>query len=134
MGRKSAQKGVMIVDDDPSRRKKLFEVVRLVGVNVFSAVNGAEALGHIPREQPDLIIVNLDSDKTGGIEFVRRLRTYGMGQKVKVLGIVGKDEKKRQAASAVGADELLEQDTPPNQMVEIVGKYLGIKKIQIPSS
>ncbi|RME21717.1 MAG: response regulator, partial [Deltaproteobacteria bacterium] len=78
----SSKKSVMIIDDDLRRRKKVYDVLKITGFDIFSASTGQEAMGRLPREKPRMVIVNAASAAVDGIEFIRRLRTYGMGQKM----------------------------------------------------
>jgi CheY-like chemotaxis protein len=126
------RKGVMIIDEEPARRKKFYDVVKLTGVNVSSAVDGTEAMGRLPREQSDVVIVNMYSKLVGGFSFVKELRTYGLGQKMKVIGVVESSEDDSSSAKAAGADDVMQPDVEPYELIEIACKYLGISKIEIP--
>jgi CheY-like chemotaxis protein len=126
------RKGVMIIDEEPARRKKYFDVVKLTGVNVSSAVDGTEALGRLRREQSDVVIVNMYSKSVGGFSFVKELRTYGLGQKMKVIGVVEDSENDSSSARAAGADDLMEPGVQPYELIELACKHLGINKIEIP--
>jgi CheY-like chemotaxis protein len=127
------RKGVMIVDEEPARRKKYYDVVKLTGVNVSSAVDGTEAMSRLPREQSDVVIVNMYSKVVGGYSFIKELRTYGLGQKMKIIGVVENSEKDSPSAKAAGADDLMEPDVEPYELIELACKHLGIRKIEIPN-
>jgi CheY-like chemotaxis protein len=126
------RKGVMIVDEEPARRKKYYDVVKLTGVNVSSAVDGTEAMSRLPREQSDVVIVNMYSKVVGGYSFIKELRTYGLGQRMKIIGVVENSEKDSPSAKAAGADDLMEPDVEPYELIELACKHLGIRKIEIP--
>ena len=40
---------------------QIFEVLMAAGVDLDSAIDGDEAMSRIPREQPDLVLVNMMS-------------------------------------------------------------------------
>ena len=126
------RKGVMIVDEEPARRKKYYDVVKLTGVNVSSAVDGIEAMDRLRREQSNVIIVNMYSKVVGGFGFVKELRTYGLGQKMKIIGVVENSENDGSSAKAAGADDLMEPDVEAYELIELACKHLGISKIEIP--
>jgi len=131
--RGSVRKAVMIVEDDPQRRKYFFEILDLTRVDVLSAVDAEEAMRLARRQQPELILLNMFSDKTDGVSFLKQLRCFGLGQKMIVLGMVGdEDEKAHAAASNAGPDKLLERQPAPHLVLELVAGYLGIKKIEVP--
>ncbi|MBW1809530.1 MAG: response regulator [Deltaproteobacteria bacterium] len=131
MGLFGKRKAVMIIDDDMVRRKKLYDVLKLTGFDLISAINGKEAIGKIPREKPKLVVINMNSAVVFGIDFIKELRTYGMGQQITVIGMVTAEEEERKRTRAAGADDLLDQDFAPYALVELVCKYLKIEKINI---
>jgi CheY-like chemotaxis protein len=126
------RKGVMIIDEEPARRKKFYDVIKLTGANVSSAIDGTEAMTRLRREQSEVIIVNLYSKSVGGYSFVKELRTYGLGQKMKIIGVVENSENDSGSARAAGADDLLEPDVEPYELIELACKHLGISRIEIP--
>jgi len=125
------KKSVMIVDDDRGRRKKIYDILRLTGFDLFSATSGTEAMGKLPREKPQLLLVNMFSAAVSGLDFLKELRTYGMGQKMTVIGMVVEENGERKRVTAAGADDLLEEDFAPYKLVELVSKHMGIDKIEI---
>ncbi len=131
--RRGVRKCVMILEDEPGRRKYFHEILRLTRVDVACAADAEEGLEVARHDQPELILLNLFSDKADGVSFLKRLRSFGLGQKMVVLGMVGdEDAKAHAAASSAGADKLLERQPAPHLVLELVAGYLGIKKIEIP--
>ena len=131
MGLFGNTKAVMIIDDDKIRRKKLYDVLKLTGFDLISAVNGKEAIDKIPREKPKLVVVNTESAIVFGTDFIKELRTYGMGQQIIVIGMVAEEEEQRKRTMASGADDTLNQNFAPYALVEMVCKHLKIEKINI---
>lgn len=121
----------MIIDDDTRRRKHFYDVLKLTGQDIYSAARGGDAMERLPREKPLLILVNMESAEVGGLNFIKDLRTYGMGKKMKVVAVVDEDKQKK-LATAAGADGFLELATPPFEVLELVAEQLGIDKIEIP--
>jgi len=130
-----SRKAVMIVEDDPRRRRDLYEVLRLTRVDVLSSADGDEAMRIVRREHPELILLNMFSHKTGGLEFLKELRHYGMGQKIVVLGMVGDESiQLQEAASLAGANKLLERNPLPHVVLELILAYLKVERIDIPKN
>jgi DNA-binding response OmpR family regulator len=123
----------MIVDDDPSRRREIFEILRTAGVDVVSASTSEEAMRSVPREKPDLIVVNLVSKGVDGMGFIKELRMYGMGQKIPVAGMVADDKQMKKNARAAGANEILDRNPNPHELVELITKVLGIREFNLPT-
>jgi two-component system, NtrC family, response regulator AtoC len=65
---------VLIVDDDPASRRLLEVRLRPLECDVATAGNGEQALMAIRKEVPDLVLLDLQMPKMGGIEVLRALR------------------------------------------------------------
>ena len=65
---------ILVVDDDPSNRKILTELLRDSGHHLLEACDGAEALESARAWHPDLIITDLLMPTMDGYEFTRQLR------------------------------------------------------------
>jgi CheY-like chemotaxis protein len=128
---KSRRKVIMIIEDDPARRKRLYEVAKLTGSDLLSASSGGEALQRIPREQPDLILINLFSEKVLGMDFLRALRGFGLGKKIPVLAML--HEEQRELAVSYGTNEIFELDPPPHKLLEKICQHLGINRVELPN-
>lgn len=125
----------MLVEDDARRRHQLYEVLKLTRVDVISAVDSEQAMELVRREHPELILLNMHSEQTRGIAFLKELRCFGLGQKIIVLGMVGdEDEQYQKAASLAGADKLLERNPAPHLVLELVLGYLKIERIKVPQN
>src|SRR5215470_83602 len=94
---------VLIVDDDRDVRAILVESFRLSGFDVVAAANGLEALLYVKREQPDAVVLDLMMPRLGGVEALKRIRSYNPG--IRVLVVTGNidPELQRQATAAVAA-------------------------------
>ncbi|MBW2699358.1 MAG: response regulator [Deltaproteobacteria bacterium] len=134
VGRRS-RKVVMLVEAEPARRKYLYDILKLTRVDVVSCANEEEAMLAARRDQPSLILLNMFSDETEGMSFLRQLRCYALGRQMIVLGMVGdEDESLHKAASLAGADKLLERNPAPYLVLELVAGYLKIQKIEVPGN
>jgi CheY-like chemotaxis protein len=66
---------ILVVEDDEAIRGLVSEVLRDDGYQVCEAANGLEALGHIARARPDLIVLDLMMPVMDGWTFVEKCRT-----------------------------------------------------------
>lgn len=84
---------VLIVDDSNFIRQVLrsnLEKLKLAKKNIFTAINGQDALSKIPAlKNLGLIITDLQMPKMDGLEFVKRVRGTPVGPQVKVVAISG---------------------------------------------
>ena len=65
---------VVVVDDDPSIRETLAELLRIWGWQAETAGNGLEAIEKIRSFHPTAVISDLHMPRMGGIELLRALR------------------------------------------------------------
>jgi DNA-binding NtrC family response regulator len=69
---------VLIVDDDPASRRLLEVRLRPLECDVATAGNGEQALSAIRKDPPDLVLLDLQMPRMGGIEVLRALRQDGI--------------------------------------------------------
>ena len=67
---------VLIVDDDPVVLKFVKASLQAMDCETLTAMDGAEALGIIERELPDLIILDVRMPKMDGFEVCHRVREW----------------------------------------------------------
>src|ERR1700761_3929502 len=93
---------ILIVDDHPvmcsglSNLLGMYEEILVIG----SAGSGAEALMVIPREKPDLVLLDLRMPGIDGISVIQELRKSPDSPKVIVLTSYAQDELIYQAIKA----------------------------------
>ena len=69
---------VLIVDDDPASRRLLEVRLRPLECDVATVTNGEQALTAIRKDMPDLVLLDLQMPRIGGIEVLRALRKEGI--------------------------------------------------------
>ena len=65
---------ILVVEDEPDLRALYRENLGDGGHDVVTAANGAEGLGVVAREQPDLVVLDLMMPVMDGYEFLDHLR------------------------------------------------------------
>jgi two-component system chemotaxis response regulator CheY len=109
---------VLLVDDEPHIRKfiglllKQFSDPRLI-----EAANGEEALEIYARERPDLVLLDLNMPKLGGIETLRKLRELDPDSIVVMLTSLATRQVIEEAA-ALGAVNYIRKDTPKEEITK----------------
>lgn len=69
---------VLIVDDDPASRRLLEVRLRPLECDVATAGNGEQGLNAIRKDPPDLVLLDLEMPRMGGIDVLRALRKEGI--------------------------------------------------------
>lgn len=75
----------LVVDDDADMRAMLTDYLIMAGFEVRQAANGLEALLHVKRERPRVILLDLHMPRLGGLDAVQRIRAFDRTTKVIVV-------------------------------------------------
>jgi len=68
------KKKILIVEDNPRNMRLITMTLRTKDYELFEARDGEEALDLAMRQQPDLIIMDIQLPKVNGLEVTRKLR------------------------------------------------------------
>jgi two-component system, chemotaxis family, chemotaxis protein CheY len=76
---------ILIVDDDPSIRAILTEILADEGYRVQTATNGAEGLEAVIQSPPDVVLLDMRMPVLDGWGFAKALRERGIRVSVVVM-------------------------------------------------
>ena len=77
---------ILVVDDEPSMRDLVLEVLEAEGYAVAAAHNGQQALDFLQRVCPDAVVLDLMMPVLDGWAFMERYREVA-GAEIPVLGV-----------------------------------------------
>src|SRR5688572_4761385 len=121
---------VLIVDDDPASRRLLEVRLRPLECDVSTAGNGEQGLSAIRKDPPDLVLLDLQMPKMGGIEVLRALRKEGIDVPTIVITAHGSIETAVEAMKE-GAFDFITKPIDANHFDIVVRKALereGLKR------
>lgn len=96
----------VVADDDPEVRAVITEYLALRGFEVTQATDGLEALTHVRRVRPDVLVLDIMMPRLGGVEAMVQIRSDFPD--VAVIIVTGvPDDALRGRALALGAAALL---------------------------
>ncbi len=114
---------VFVVEDDPSIRFGLEEVLRGAGYAVRSCADGAEALREIAEELPDLLVLDVMLPGASGYDIARRLRKADCRLPILMLTAKGQEIDKVVGFKA-GADDYVTKPFGINELLARVEALL----------
>ena len=92
-------KNIIIVDDSETARmfvQRCLEAIGLFEANFFEAANGSEALDHISKEDPDLIVTDLTMPVMDGETLLKKIKSDTAYKDIPVLIITSAGNKARE--------------------------------------
>ncbi|MCL6645985.1 MAG: response regulator [Dehalococcoidia bacterium] len=116
---------VLLVDDSVLARVLLQQRFRRHGWQVKWARDGMEALGQWQDEVPDLITMDVEMPRLGGVEAVRRLRQEGYrGPLIMLSSYTRSGAEITLEALAAGADDFVLKPSSPGELDEAVERLV----------
>jgi DNA-binding NtrC family response regulator len=112
---------VLIVEDDPTTRLGLTELVRTWGFTAEAAADGAEALQRITAFRPSVVISDLVMPRMGGLELLRAIKDDGSDMTVVILTAQGTVETAVEAIKE-GAYDYLTKPIEPQRLKILLDK------------
>jgi two-component system sensor histidine kinase/response regulator len=95
---------ILVVDDQPVNVQLLKRKLEREGIDVVAAFTGQEALDIVPREQPDLILLDVMMPDMDGIDVCQRLQEKEETRSIPVIFITARSSKESKLEGlAVGA-------------------------------
>jgi DNA-binding NtrC family response regulator len=122
MSHPSAER-VLIVEDEPSTRLGLTELVRTWGFAAESAADGEEALTSVTSFRPSIIITDLVMPRMGGLDLLKALKEDDAGCTVVLLTAQGSVESAVEAIKE-GAYDYLTKPIEPQRLKILLDKIV----------
>jgi len=116
---------VMVVDDEPDIVKLIVKILEQRGHRVSTARDGHEALELVPRERPDVVVLDLNIPRIDGFEVCRRLKNPRGGMpEVPIIMLSARGaELDRVRGLELGADDYV---TKPFSLMELLARVAAV--------
>jgi len=113
---------ILVVDDDPSLRAVLQDglEVSIQGCVADGAADGEEAMEHVRRQIPDLIILDVRMPVKDGLDTLEEIRALS-GVPVIMLSV---SDTHRKRAMALGANDYLTKPISAQDLLRAVTRLL----------
>ncbi|WPC75658.1 response regulator [Vibrio porteresiae] len=112
---------VMLVDDHPLMRRGIQQLLSIEPEFdvIAEASSGDEAIEMVEKDEPDMILLDLNMKGKSGLDTLKVLRANGCTSTIVIL-TVSDNAADIEALVKVGADGYLLKDTEPEQLVELL--------------
>ncbi|MDZ7578543.1 MAG: response regulator [Candidatus Nanopelagicales bacterium] len=116
---------VLVVDDEPSVRSLLRDVLELDGYDVIEAADGEEALRQIARSLPDFVILDIMMPGMSGLDVLRRLRVEHTVTDLPIMLLTAAtDDETTWAGWTAGASVFIPKPFDPGRLLDWIEKLL----------
>ena len=118
-------KKILVVDDEKDLLMILSTRLKIAGYVVTTATNGAEGLGMVMADKPDLVVLDLMMPKMDGWEVLKNIRQNDTTRDLPVILLTAKgdmhtiDESKRQLAT-----DYFIKPYEMNELLAFIQRYL----------
>jgi two-component system, chemotaxis family, chemotaxis protein CheY len=111
---------ILIVDDEAHIRKYVSLILKSLGVtSVIEATNGEEAVATFQREQPDMVLLDVNMPQIDGIETLKRLKAVDPDCIVVMLTSLANRATVEQVLE-LGAANYIRKDTPREEVTKAI--------------
>lgn len=118
---------VLVVDDSEVTRAILARTLRGAGFGVLEAKDGAEGAMTALREQPDVVVTDLEMPTMDGFPLLRLLKADPASSHIPVLILTSHSEAASRFWSLrTGADAYLTKDYRPQELIETVQRLAAV--------
>jgi two-component system chemotaxis response regulator CheY len=112
---------ILTVDDSRTMRDMLRLALTGAGFNVVQAVDGKDGLEVLEREDPDLVITDINMPKMDGFGFIEGARRIDRFRVVPILVLTTEsDAEKKQRARSAGATGWIVKPFDPLKLVDVI--------------
>lgn len=123
------QKMIMLIDDEPFFLALLREFLEERGYAVCTAASGEEGLARAPRENPDLILLDVLMPGLDGFEVCTQLKGDPATQPIPVVLLTAsEDPKLHEKAVQAGAAAVIPKVAPRERLLHVMELLLPREK------
>jgi two-component system chemotaxis response regulator CheY len=120
-------RGLLVVDDDPFIRKLVTTTLEDVSqFALLEAADGVEALEVAEREEPAIVLLDVDMPRLDGISTCRELRALPCTSDATIVMLTASHgDRVQSAAEDAGADLFLTKPFSPLELLQLVDRLGG---------
>ena len=126
---KSSNENILVVDDDPDIREVLKDRLESLGYLVQAAADGKEALGVLEKQNPQLILLDIEMPAMSGLEVLKEIRKRELDITVVMITAYGTIERAVEAMKE-GAYDFIPKPFEPDHVALAVRKALEREKLK----
>ncbi|BAY75504.1 response regulator receiver sensor signal transduction histidine kinase [Nostoc linckia NIES-25] len=130
MNKKSNTGFILIVDDNPTNLSLLCEALNSEGFRFRVAVDGESAIAQVERNQPELILLDVQMPGIDGFETCRRLKANPVTQNIPIIFTTAlADTDSKTKGFSLGAVDYIPKPFAQEEVIARVRVHLQLKQL-----
>lgn len=121
----TAQKTILIVDDEKDLVDLMAVMLEVQGFTVIKAFSGEEALAKLREKKPDIVLLDVMMPEMSGYEVCQKIKNEDQYKMIPVIFVTAKaqleDQKKGREA---GADGFITKPYEYSQLLQEIQKFV----------
>lgn len=120
-------KTIVLAEDDVVLQEMYTERLKTEGYNVLVAHDGREALDHIEKGKPDLIMLDIMMPQLNGIDVLKRLKASEETKNTPVIVATALVQDIDELKKMLGSKDsyLIKSEVTPGEIIELVKQKLA---------
>jgi chemosensory pili system protein ChpA (sensor histidine kinase/response regulator) len=118
---------VLVVEDDPTVRGLLTELLSSAGYEVVAARDGLEGLVKLEARNPALLVLDIVMPDVSGERLLEEMRADERLRGVPVIVVSGLPDAHRRFDEVVGRENVVRKPFDPDALLRRVGTLLGAR-------
>ena len=125
------QKKILIIDDDPDELRRLGSFLSSDYV-VIEVDDSSRAIEIVKSEHPDLVLVDVMMRKVSGYSVCTQIKSSPNTKEIPVMIVTSLGTKtSKNIGKETGADEYIIRPVKPDQLYNVISRFLGWLKRRI---
>ncbi|MEH2228911.1 MAG: response regulator [Nostoc sp.] len=121
---------ILIVDDNPTNLSLLCEALKSEGFRFRVAVDGESAIAQVERNQPELILLDVQMPGIDGFETCRRLKANPVTQNIPIIFTTAlADTESKTKGFSLGAVDYIPKPFAQEEVIARVRVHLQLKQL-----
>ncbi|HEY3079427.1 MAG TPA: response regulator [Chloroflexota bacterium] len=124
---RSADRTILVVDDDPTIRRLVTDVLEVeLGVRVVGVGDGYDAIQRLAASPPDLMLLDLRMPVVDGLAVLRWMRRHPPPHRVPVVAFTAAGLPALEQLIGSGCDDAVAKPFDLNDLIAVVNRNLSV--------
>jgi len=117
---------ILLVEDDEINQRVVAEFLKLTGLAVSIAGNGADALATLQQTRFDAVLMDVNMPEMDGFEVCRRIRSQPQYAALPIIALsAGASESERAHCIDQGMNDFAAKPVDPNQLIHTLTRWVA---------